>query len=100
MARKHTNQSEWFVNFAEGLWLKDDDTGKDEARFIKRALHLRKGQFVLDAPCGAGRIAVHLAKAECVVTGVDLQPAFIKRAKARFSREGLKGSFEVMDLRE
>ena len=68
---------EWFENFDEQLWLKPDDIGQDEARFVKKALRLRKGQSVLDAPCGAGRIAVHLAKAGCRVTGIDLQKNFI-----------------------
>ena len=100
MDKKRTNQPEWFVNFDEGLWLKDDDIGKEEATFIKRALRLRKGQSVLDAPCGAGRIAIHLAKAGCLITGVDLRETFIRRAKLRFSKERRSGSFKVMDLRE
>ena len=100
MARNHTNRPEWFVTFDEALWLKGDDTGQDEAQFIKRALRLRKGQSVLDAPCGAGRIAIHLAKAGCLVTGVDLRETFIRRAKLRFRKERTSGSFKVMDLRE
>ena len=100
MGKKRANQSEWFTRFDKSLWLKDDDTGKDEASFIKRALRLRKGQSALDAPCGAGRIAVHLAKAGCLITGLDLRPTFITRAKLRFRKEGLSGSFKVMDLRQ
>ena len=100
MARKHISQSEWFVGLDESLWLKDDDTGKDEASFIKRALRLRKGQSVLDAPCGAGRIAIHLAKAGCLVIGVDLRETFIRRAQLRFRKERTSGSFKVMDLRD
>ena len=72
----------------------------EEARFIKRALHLRKGQSVLDAPCGAGRIAFHLARAGCVVTGIDLRPQFIRRARRRFRRAGLRGELKAMDMRD
>lgn len=55
------------MGFDDTLWLTPDNIGTDEATFIKRALRLRKGQRVLDAPCGADRIAVHLAKAGCII---------------------------------
>jgi len=92
--------AEWFLDFEQSLWLKDDDTGKDDARFIRHALRLKRGSSVLDAPCGAGRIAVHLAKAGCAVTGVDREAAFIRRARRRFRSEGLKGTFLVGDVRD
>ena len=53
---------EWFYTLDDALWLRADEEGRDEAAFIKRVLRLRKGQSVLDAPCGAGRVAYHLAK--------------------------------------
>ena len=90
----------WFETMDDRLWLKPDAVGEDEARFLKDALHLRKGQAVLDAPCGAGRIAVHLARAGCLVTGYDLREAFIGRADKRFRQAGLKGTFVVGDLRK
>ncbi len=89
----------WFKSFEEGLWLKPDATGAEEAVFISKALRVRRGQRVLDAPCGAGRVAVHLARCGAVVTGIDLQASFIKRARSRFREEGLIGTFRVMDLR-
>lgn len=91
---------EWFENFDDKLWLRPDDSGEDEARFIKKASRLRKGQSVLDAPCGAGRIAVHLANAGCKVTGVEMREKFIRRSRRRFSREKLSGKFYTMDLRK
>ena len=72
-------KEDWTQHFAEDLWLKPDDVGAEEAAFIRKALRLRRGQSVLDAPCGAGRIAIHLAHAGCVVTGVDLRRSFIHR---------------------
>jgi len=36
--------AEWFGTFDQQFWLKGDDTGQDEAEFIRRALRLRKGQ--------------------------------------------------------
>jgi len=90
---------EWFNSFDEVLWLKDDETGEADAPFILSALALRPGDRVLDASCGAGRISVPLAQAGCRVTGVDLKPEHITRAKQRFAAERLTGEFTVCDLR-
>ena len=90
---------EWYHTFAEDLWLKPDDVGVEEAAFIMKALRLSRGQSVLDAPCGAGRIAIHLSHAGCSVTGIDLKQSFINRAAARFRRERQSGCFFSLDLR-
>ena len=91
---------EWFEQFDDRLWLKEDEGAEEDARLIRRMLHLRKGQRVLDAPCGAGRITVHLARAGLAVTGLDRNPRFLRRAHDRFRREGLAGEFQEVDLRE
>jgi len=96
---KRPERREWFETFDERLWLRSDESGEEEARFIRDALKLRRGAAVLDAPCGAGRVAVHLARFGCRVTGVDLRELFIRRARARFRRERLRGSFFAQDLR-
>ena len=92
-------KQEWYETFAQDCWLSGDETGADEAAAMKRLLRLRKGQSVLDAPCGAGRISFHLAKAGCRATGVDRMGRFIERARRRFRKEGLKGRFLRRDLR-
>ena len=91
---------EWFADYPKHYYHKPDDTGTEEAAFIRRIMRLRKGHAVLDAPCGAGRISVCLALMGVNVTGVDLTPAFIQRARKRFKNEGCKGRFIVADLRE
>jgi SAM-dependent methyltransferase len=91
---------DWFSAIDESLWLQPDERGAEEAAFIRKALRLRKGMSVLDAPCGAGRVCVHLAHAGCDVTGVDVNPRFIVRARKRFRAEKVKGMFAVMDLRK
>lgn len=91
---------DWTKSFAENLWLKPDESGAEDAAFIRQAIQLHKGSRVLDAPCGAGRIAIHLAHAGCVVTGIDLSASFIRRAEARFRNESQTGRFLAMDLRE
>lgn len=91
---------EWFSTLRDDLWLLPDESGEEEARFILRALRLRKGERVLDAPCGAGRIAVHLARAGCNVTGVDIRRTFVARARRRFRSEGLSAKLSVLDIRK
>jgi GrpB-like predicted nucleotidyltransferase (UPF0157 family)/protein-L-isoaspartate O-methyltransferase len=90
---------DWFEYYPESLWLQPDDTGSEEAQFIIGALYLKPGDRVLDAPCGAGRVAVHLARAGCQVSCLDLNPGFIARAKQRFDSEGLASDLRTMDLR-
>lgn len=91
--------SEWIETIDERLWLHPDATGAEEARFIIDALGLQAGMRVLDAPCGAGRIAVHVAQAGCRVMGIDRNSRFIARAQARFAADGVTGEFQVQDLR-
>jgi SAM-dependent methyltransferase len=93
---------EWFADFQQDLWLrgKSHVDSAEEAKFIYKALHLRKGQRVLDAPCGEARIAVHLARAGVDVTGVDITKTFLARARGLFHKEKLKGAFYHKDLRD
>lgn len=90
---------DWFIHFDDSFWLLRSPMPEEQARFIKRALRLRRGQKVLDVPCGAGRTAVALAKLGLEVTGVDLRPNFVNRARRRFRKEGLAGTFRAMDMR-
>ncbi len=90
---------EWFSDFPKHFDLRADETGAQEAAFICKALGLRRGHTVLDAPCGAGRISIHLAHAGMNVTGVDLTSAYVQRARRRFRREDCRGKFICADLR-
>ena len=92
---------EWFKIFQEDLWIrgKSDIISVEEAKFIRKALHLRKRQRVLDAPCGHARISVQLARAGIKVTGVDITKAFITKARKLFRKKRLKGEFIHNDLR-
>jgi SAM-dependent methyltransferase len=87
-------------HFDDSFWLHRSDMPEQEARFITRALRLRKGQRVLDVPCGAGRTSLALAKLGLDVTGVDLRSRFTNRAKRRFRKEGLTAAFLVGDMRK
>lgn len=89
----------WFVTLEDRIWLPPDAQGKEEADFIRKALRLRRGQCVLDAPCGAGRVAYHMAQAGLIVEGIDIRRQFISRAQQRFRQAGIDGRFRVLDLR-
>ena len=67
---------DWFETMEDRFWLRPDEAGGEEVWFILSALCLRRGDAVLDAPCRAGRVSLHLARAGCVVTGVDLRDTF------------------------
>jgi len=91
--------AEWFETFDKCCWLLDDASGEHDAPFILNTLALKPGDCVLDAPCGAGRISVPLARVGCRVTCIDLQPDHIARAEQRFTDEKLYGEFVVNDMR-
>jgi 2-polyprenyl-3-methyl-5-hydroxy-6-metoxy-1,4-benzoquinol methylase len=53
---------------------------------------------VLDIGCGFGRQAIMLAKKGYTVYGIDTSSVFISIANKLFEKEGLKGSFESIDI--
>ena len=91
--------SAWFETLDDGMWLRPDKGGEGEADFVRRALHLRKGQVVLDTPCGAGRVSLPLARHGIQVVGIDIRETFIARAKARSRRQHIQIDLRVGDLR-
>jgi SAM-dependent methyltransferase len=66
--------------------------GKAEAKLLVRALKLRRGDRILDVPCGTGRHAVAFAKAGLRVTGIDLNRDCLRRA--RKNARGLEVRFK------
>lgn len=92
-------QEDWYNAFADEFWLEPDD-GSEDAVFIANALQLKPGSQVLDAPCGNGRIAVHLARAGCSVTGLDSNKKFVRLAREQVALDGNSGVFTCKDLRE
>jgi SAM-dependent methyltransferase len=93
-------RKDWVYDFDDRFWLLNDEMPVEQARFIKRALRVRKGGRVLDVPCGAGRTSLALAKLGVEITGLDLRSKFTNRAKHRLRKEGLSGTFLVGDMRE
>lgn len=55
---------------------------------------------VLDVGCGTGELSVHLALTGHTVTGIDLSPTAVERARARASERGAAVEFVVGDVLE
>ena len=99
------NKKGWFEDFFSGLYaqvLATTFTPEQTARHVqtvRRLLRLRKGQCVLDIPCGHGRLTIPLARAGLRMTGVDLTSAYIRRARRLARDEGLDVRFLQADMR-
>ena len=95
----------WYETFFDGIYNEIlrhedfEDQAVKEAQIIRRALRLRKGDRVLDAPCGMGRLSMPLAKMGMAVTGVDLTALYVRRARRRARALHLDIRFIVSDMR-
>ena len=98
-SRVRPSATDWFETLHDSLWLRPDEGGEEGADSLRRMLRVRKGQRLLDAPCGAGRVAYPLAQGGVQVVGIDLRRAFIDRARRRFRKDGVHADLRCMDLR-
>lgn len=62
------------------------------------ALRLRHGASLLDAGCGSGQFAIAFAERGARVTGVDLSPEMIRRAREHAAARGVEIAWRVGDL--
>jgi len=76
-------------------------SGKNSAemRLLERAFALiPKTHRVLDAPCGGGRVSIHLSGMGYQVSAADLSEAMIKIAREKFAQNGLTATVEQQDV--
>jgi len=66
---------------------------------VWKILDLRAGMQVLDLARGNGRIANTLATRGCLVTGLDLTPAFLEQAKQRAVAGNLTATYQLGNMR-
>jgi len=98
-------RTEWFEAFFGGLYGRvlaaQFGTARTvaQARLVRRVLGLRKGQKVLDCPCGQGRLTIPLAKMGLKMAGVDLTGSFVRRARRLARQERLNIRFIQADMR-
>jgi ubiquinone/menaquinone biosynthesis C-methylase UbiE len=67
--------------------------------FIAR-LHLKRGLNVLDVACGTGNLAIPAARAGATVTGIDIAPNLLKKARTRAASEKLDIRFNEGDAED
>jgi ubiquinone/menaquinone biosynthesis C-methylase UbiE len=60
--------------------------------------NLPRGLKAIDFGCGEGRDSIFLAKMGFRVTGIDMAPSAVQRAKHWASKEGLEINFKVGDI--
>jgi SAM-dependent methyltransferase len=96
--------SNWHNDFFRGvaldMWRQamTPEQTRVEAEFLLKSLNARDGSRVLDVPCGIGRHSIQLARAGCIVTGVDASDEMIAAAHAESA--GLPATWIVGDMRE
>jgi SAM-dependent methyltransferase len=73
------------------------DIGRPQPAFARLADEGRLAGRVLDAGCGTGENALLAASRGADVTGIDIAPTAIARARAKASGRGLTARFEVAD---
>jgi SAM-dependent methyltransferase len=87
----------WSLEIEDMSWTEQTTRQVD---FIIDFLELRGGESVLDLACGYGRHAHELSRRGFSVTGVDITPQYIDRARADASRDGLDAAFICSDIRD
>ena len=96
--------SSWRRFFASAAARYDEEpfTAATEAEvaFVCDVLALQPGAHVLDVGCGTGRHAVPLAARGLQVTGVDLSPEMLARARDRAAAAGVRVELLEADARE
>lgn len=56
------------------------------------------GEHLLDLACGTGNVALHAARAGCIVRGIDLVAPLVRQARARAAAAGLAVGFTEGDV--
>ncbi len=59
----------------------------------------KEPKSILDLGCGTGSHTIPLLKCGYNVTGIDISPAMIEKAKVRAEKEGINAKFLVQDMR-
>jgi cyclopropane fatty-acyl-phospholipid synthase-like methyltransferase len=73
------------------------DIGRPQPAFARLAEAGRLTERLLDVGCGTGENALLAASCGAEVTGIDVAPTAIARARAKASERGLAARFEVAD---
>jgi len=98
--------SGWYVDFFRSDYLNvyghtfTEERAEKESSFVASALELKPGASVLDLCCGQGRHSVQLAKRGLKVTGLDLNPDYVKLARQAAQAAQVEIDTIAADMRE
>lgn len=70
-----------------------------EVDFVEQELERDRSKRILDVGCGTGRHSIELARRGYDVTGIDLSPAMLARARENAAAAGCRISFIQADAR-
>ena len=101
---------DWWKDFFSGLVVDfwkialPPEVTRLETDFLMEHLGLSRGDRVIDAPCGHGRLSIELARRGCEVTGVDISSEFLaeaaQAAQASGPDVGSRVSWRQSDMRD
>lgn len=86
----------WSLDIENHSWTENTIRQVD---FIISFLELSGNESILDLACGYGRHANEFARRGYTVTGVDITPQYIEKAKIDADLNGLKTTFICKDIR-
>ena len=98
--------SEWWEPFFSGHWtdilphIKPLDETREEVDFVRTVLGLRRGDRILDVPCGNGRLGIPLALSGYEVTGIDYQEDLVAHTASEAQRQGAHFTPRRGDMRD
>lgn len=101
----HRKQN-WYKSFFNEDYFKfwsptfSTQRSKKETDFIIRQLKLKKGEKILDAPCGQGRHARELSKKGFKIVGIDYSEFLLNEAKKYCDDLTKKPEFLLQDIRK
>ena len=79
--------------------VRKEGKNRAEMRLVERAFEfVPKAHHVLDAPCGGGRVTVHLAKRKFWVSSADLSDAMLDITRENVARNKLECIVEKQDI--
>jgi SAM-dependent methyltransferase len=96
---------EWTQQFFDKTWLDygfemvSPEETQREVDFIEKALNLRRGESVLDLCCGIGRHSIPLARRGYMMTGIDFNRDYIKKAQSLSLTLRVRPDFIQGDMR-
>lgn len=75
------------------------NTDMTDLPFYRRLCHEASGP-ILELCCGTGRLTLPLAREGFDVTGLDMEPAMLERARAKAAKEGIEVPLHRGDMRD